>query len=73
MAPSESQKRSSLKWDKENMMTLGCKIRKSDAVRFKAYCAEQNKTSNTVLKDFVISCIGDNDIQERYTGGDDGD
>jgi len=59
MAPSESQKRASLKWDKENMTTLGCKIRREHAVAFKAYCKKHGKTSNTVLKDYVLECIGE--------------
>lgn len=59
MAPSESQKRASLKWDKENMITLGCKIKRDQAAKFKAYCFDQGKTSNTMLKEFVLSCIGE--------------
>lgn len=61
MAPSESQKRASLKWDKENMIVLGCKVKKSQAAAFKAYCDAQGKTSNTVLKDYVLECIGQQD------------
>ena len=51
MAIAESRKRANAKWDKENMTTLGCK--------FKAYCENQGSTSNTVLKDFVLGCIGE--------------
>lgn len=64
MAPRESQKKASLKWDKENMTVLSCKVRKEQATTFKAYCAEQGKTSNTVLKDYVLECIGDQDEKE---------
>lgn len=59
MAPRESQKKASLKWDKENMTTLGCKVKKEQAAAFKTYCEEQGKTSNTVLKDYVMECIGE--------------
>ena len=59
MAPRESQKRASLKWDKENMTVLSCKIRKEQAVAFKAHCEGQGSTSNTVLKDFVLGYIGE--------------
>lgn len=59
MAPRESQKKASLKWDKENMTTLGCKVKKEQAAAFKAFCADQGKTSNTVLKDYVLRCIGE--------------
>lgn len=57
MAPSESQKRASLKWDKENMAVLSCKIKRDQAAKFKAYCIDHGKTSNTMLKEYVLSCI----------------
>ena len=60
MAPSESQKKASLKWDKENMTTLGCKVKKEEAVAFKEYCDDCGKTSNTVLKEYVQDCIRKN-------------
>ena len=65
MAPSESQKRASIKWDKENMSVLGCKVKKEQAATFKAYCARQGKTANTVLRDYVLDCIG-----EKEAGGE---
>ena len=59
MAPRESQNRASLKWEKENMSVGGCKVNKVQASAFKAYCETQGSTSNTVLKDFVLGCIGE--------------
>ena len=59
MAPSEAQKRASNKYNLEHMSTLGCKVRKAQAVAFKAYCQNQGSPSNTVLKDFVLGCIGE--------------
>lgn len=64
MAPSESQKRASAKWDSENMSTIGCKLKKEHAAKFKEYCAERGKTSNAVLREYVFECIG-----EKETGG----
>ena len=59
MAPSDAQKRAAIKWDKENMAVVGCKGKKEQADRFKAYCAEIGKTSNAVLRDYVLDCIGE--------------
>lgn len=59
MSPSDSQKKASLKWDKENMAVLGCKVKKEQASAFKAYCASINKSSNAVLKEYVLNCIGE--------------
>ncbi|MCL2226260.1 MAG: hypothetical protein FWB97_01330 [Oscillospiraceae bacterium] len=59
MPVSEAQKRASNKYIKENMATLACKVRKEEAAAFKEYAASQGKTSNTVLKDYVIQCIAD--------------
>lgn len=61
MPPSESQKRASLKWDKENMIVLGCKVKKTQAEAFKAYCTIQGRTSNAVLRGYVLGCIGEED------------
>lgn len=69
MAPSEAQKRASNKYNLEHMSTLGCKVRKAQAVAFKAYCQNQGSTSNTVLKDFVLGCIGE---QETAPQGGEG-
>ena len=59
MAPSDAQKRAVIKWDKENMAVVGCKVKKEQADRFKAYCSEIGKTSNAVLRDYVLDCIGE--------------
>lgn len=55
--PSEAQKRASNKYNLEHMTTLGCKVKKNEAYAFKEFCAAQGKTSNTVLKEYVLSCI----------------
>lgn len=60
MAPSEAQKRASNKYNLKNMATLGCKVRKEQAEAFKKFCAGQGKTSNTMLKEYVLDCIEDN-------------
>lgn len=57
MAISDAKKKSNAKWDKENMATLGCKVKKAQAERFKQYAAENGTTSNTLLKEYVLSCI----------------
>ena len=72
MAPSESQKRASLKWDKENMVVLSCKMKRLQAEAFKAHCESQGKTSNTVLKDYVLGCIGEGESPQEAPAGDGG-
>ena len=64
MAPSEAQKRASDKYNREHMTTLGCKVRKEQAVAFKDYAAKQGKTSNTVLKEYVVDCIERDNTKE---------
>ena len=36
MSVSEAHKKGNRKWDKENMTTLGCKVKKEEAELFKA-------------------------------------
>ena len=57
MPPSEAQKKASNKYIKENMATLACKVKKCEAVAFKDYAEKHGKTSNGVLKDYVMKCI----------------
>lgn len=60
MPISEAKKKANAKWDSENMSTLACKIKKIQAVKFKKFCEAQGKTSNTVLREYVLECIGEN-------------
>ena len=59
MAPSDAQKRASAKYQRENIASLACRVKKDQAERFKAYCAEIGKTSTAVLRDYVLDCIGE--------------
>ncbi len=56
MTVSEAQKKSRNKWDKENMITLGCKIRRYEADIFKEYAQSQGKNANGLLKEYVFKC-----------------
>lgn len=56
-AVSKSKRTANDKWDKENMLTIGCKISRADAESFKAYAADRGVTANTLLKEYVYQCI----------------
>ena len=68
MAPSEAQKKASAKYQKEKIASLACRVKKEQAEKFKAYCEAQGKTSNAILREYVLSCIDDsehdNDVAE---------
>ena len=59
LMPSEAQKNSRNKWDKQNMATLGCKVKKEQAEKFKNYAANKGTTANALLKDFVLDKISE--------------
>ena len=59
MPVAKSKRIANDKWDKENMTTLGCKVKKNEAEAFKKYSSNLGKTSNTVLKEFVQQCINE--------------
>ena len=61
MAPSDAQKKAAAKYHKENIASLACRVKKEQAEKFKAYCESQGKTSNAVLREYVLECIADND------------
>ena len=57
LAPTEAQKRASAKYQKENIASLACRVKKEQAEKFKSYCKDIGKTSNAVLRDYVLDCI----------------
>lgn len=59
MAVSDAKKKANAKWDSENMATLACKTKKEQAEKFKSYCTAIGKTTNAVLRDYVLGCIGE--------------
>ena len=65
MATSEAQKKAAAKYHKENISSLACRVKKEQADRFKAYCESIGKTSNAVLREYVLSCIGEPDNAEK--------
>ena len=62
----DAQRLSAEKWDAKNMKTIGCKIKKEDAERFQQYCDKQNRTVNSVLKDFIFQCIDEDTLNIEY-------
>ena len=64
MAVSEAQKRAADKYNRNHMTTLGCKVKKEEATAFKEHCASRGKTSNTVLKEFVLETIKQDEVEK---------
>ena len=64
MAPTEAKKRANKKYQAKNIASLACRVKKDQAEKFKAYCSSLGKTSNAVLRDYVLDCI-----DEKETGG----
>ena len=62
LSPTEAQKRASAKYQRENISSLACRVKKEQAEKFKEYCIGQGKTSNAVLRDYVLECIGEKAI-----------
>lgn len=59
MALTEAKKRANAKYQAKTIASLACRVKKEQAEAFKAYCESAGKTSNAALKDFVLSCIGE--------------
>lgn len=60
---SEKKKKSNLKWDKENMTTLGCRVRVTKADEFRAVCKLSGTTPNAVFRKAM-----DEFLEEFYKG-----
>ena len=59
MPMSEARKRANAKWDRQNMATIGVRLRKPEAEQFKAICKERAATPNSVLVKLVRAIIAD--------------
>lgn len=55
MPVSEKQKGYARKWDKDNMRTLGTRVRTQDAEDFKAWCAMRGVSTTSEIKRFIMS------------------
>lgn len=71
MPPTEAQRRASAKYQRENIASLACRVRKEQTEKFKAYFAMSGKISYAVLREYVLQCIGEQESQEviNYGGG----
>lgn len=63
MAPSDAQKRAAAKYQRENIASLACRVKKDQADKFKAYCTNIGKTSNAVLREYVLECIAEKETE----------
>ena len=70
MAPTEAQKRASAKYQEKTIASLACRVKKEQAEKFKEYCASQGKTSNAILREFVMRCIGESENLSEVDGQD---
>lgn len=61
MATSDAQKRANAKYQAKTIASLACRVRKEQAEKFKEYCSDKGKTSNAVLREFVLNCIGEDE------------
>lgn len=72
MSISDAKRRASAKWDAANMTTIGCRVRRDQAEKFKAACILRGTTINAVflsaMHDFMM---GDNRAGSTKPGPDD--
>lgn len=62
---SEKKKKSNAKWDKDNMTTLGCRMRVTKADEFRAACKLSGTTPNAVFRQAM-----DEFLEEFYRGAE---
>lgn len=55
---SEAKRRNNNAWDAKNMATIGTRIRKEIAEEFKRYAQAKGTTANTLLKNYILQCLG---------------
>lgn len=65
MSVSKAQKRSSIKWDKANMTTIGCKVTKKKAEQFKDACRRLGVVPNALLLKTIDNTIAEADALDE--------
>lgn len=55
---SEAKRRNNNAWDAKNMATIGTRVRKEIAEEFKRHAQAQGTTANTLLKNYILQCLG---------------
>ena len=66
MMITEAQKRARNKWDADNMTVVGCKVKKSDADRYRIAAAKKGTTVSAVCKEALEALTAE---AERDTQG----
>ncbi|MGN0552368.1 MAG: hypothetical protein ACI4I1_03220 [Oscillospiraceae bacterium] len=66
---SESKKKANQKWDRENMCTLSCRMRKEEADYFKDWCRINHTTPGGMIKQYVNKCIEEYDAYMKKLHG----
>lgn len=66
---SDAQKKASAKWDKENMIVVGTKLKRSYAADFRAACEAVGTTPSSVLRNAIDEFMLTYAKQEPHTAG----
>lgn len=67
MAISEKKKASNYKWDRENMTTLGCRLRRDYAEQIKAAAAAAGTTPGAIMRRAIDEFMAEHDPTEQGT------
>lgn len=54
---SDAKRKANNKWDAANMKIVACKIKKTDAERFRQAAEQQGTTPNALLRDYIYEYI----------------
>lgn len=64
MTVPESQKAAAVKWDKENMTNIACRVTKKKAKKFRLACQKNETNPNAVLLAYINEYIEKAEAQE---------
>lgn len=67
---SDAQKKASAKWDKENMIVVGTKLKRSYAADFRAMCEAVGTTPSAVIRKAIDAFMEANTEQCQHSAGD---
>lgn len=64
----QSHKEGNRRWDRENMRSLTCRMRKEEAEAFKEWCRLHGTNPGAYLKQVAMKCVAEYDaeMQRKY-------
>lgn len=68
MPMTDKKRKTDAAWKKRNLITIGCKLYRNDAEKFRTYAEAQGQSVQSLLRAYVAQCIGPLERRDGSSG-----